>query len=437
MASQNIIKNKMIRRLWIMIVVLVAITSLFIVSIYAASNLQNETPALSQDSMIYAIADAGVDRVVEHLKKDYPRYLSSDDEITLYDNELFNKGSYSAFYARDPNRANNLLITSRGKLGDDSRIVRVSIRQIPSVFKYALVANGNVYFEQDDKGHAFSLINGNVHANGDIDIKGQQVFINRPNYKGEDGWQFNRLYSPDYSISSKGDIIPASSIYSGAYDLSAKSRLDFPRINYTFYSDQNNFDLQEVHIYSSTKKDWSVSELNSYFTPTDPYTSSIIVFEEGGIRITGEGTIASTILVGTSKKNRSGYGIEIAADRGRVINLMPQSGPALIAEEIKLSGDINMGTQNSGAIVIAGKKFEIESQGVGSKKKNHTSHVVLHGALILGNSTSDNNVFHLASDESADFTLMINYTDTVLDKLPASWQALGSTFIHEEYRIEE
>ncbi len=436
MKNRNLFNNKKRVIFWLAAIVLASSIALAITLTYPLPYARQIEVNQNNSNSALDIASTGIDRVIKSFGEDYPIVTNSDEWVTKYKDHKSRGGTYTTSYKKDPDKAGNILIISKGSLGNDQGTIRVSVRQMPSIFNYTLVANGDVSFERKNESSAYGLINGDVHTNGNIDISGKRVFINNPNFKGEKGWQTNLYYDPEYSISAVGKIMPATTVYSGEHASTSKDqRIEFPAFDFAFYKDQSNFKDMEVKIYSSNKKSWSVSEINDHFAPADPYSGSIIVFESGDIRITGSGTITSTILVGPSVD--SSGDIEIIADKNSFINLIPQSGPALVASIIRLSGDINIGTHDSGAIVAATKQFEIEALSSTSTNKKYASHVVMHGTLVLGDATSENSVFDLSGRGLADFVFKLNYTSTVLDKLPNAWQVLGTTVIHEDYRIEE
>ena len=404
-------------------------------SVTAAYLTQTElllTQIQSESSKAFNIAEAGVERALAKYGQNYPKNIPVEN-TAIFTEESLNGGDYSTFYKKDPKRVGNMLITSHGGYNDHERTIEVSVRGVPLIFNYGVIVNGGMQFEGSIKGVGYGLINGNVHANGDMNFEGGHFFINTPTYQGPTGWQVNPFYDPEFTLTADGNIVPNSSTFAGGYDPVNTNPVQFPQIDYDFYRDQTNFTNQEVFVYSGDIKNWTVASFNALFAPTGSYTSSIVIMEEGGVHITGGGTITSTILVGPSETDMRD--IEFFADIGQVINLMPAISPSILASMVHFGGDVNVGTPDAGAVIIATEMVQIEGQWNNSgrnKKQNQPSNVIIHGTLAVGDALNDETMFDLSGPDNAQNSLQIHYTKTVLDRLPAGWELWGETSMYKD-----
>lgn len=420
--------------IWIItIMAMVGTTTAFMTQ----SNLTT-TELQSDSTLAFNIAEAGVERLLSDYGQNYPKTVPQNNTV-VYDNVSFNNGQYTTSVAKDSNakRPGNILITSTGTYKNRTRTIIVSVRGVPEIFNYGIISNSALEFEGKIKGQGYALINGNVHANGDVKMEGSHIFINTPTYQSDTGWQDNPYYDPQWELTAMGSVNPNNPAFTGNYNSTDTASVNFPTLDYAFYEQQSNFTEQQVYIYVGNKENWTVAEFNSYFAPSPPYTSSIVVFKgddnKGEIKLTGSGTITATILTGTSKDNEGE--IEIMADPGGTINIMPAIGLALVGEEIEIGGNVNIGTQDNGAIVIASKEFEIEGEWNGhehNNRQNVPSNITMWGSLALGQAGSVECEFELDGGDNAQNNFNLNFTDTINNNLPAGWDDWGTVMMYKD-----
>jgi len=421
--------------IWIItIMAMIGTTTAFVTQ----SHLSN-TELQSDSTLAFNIAEAGVERLLSNYGQDYPKNIPSD--ITpVYTDVAFNNGNYTTSISKDNNvnRTGNILITSTGTYKKTSRTIIVSVRGVPEIFNYGIISNNNLEFESKIKGQGYALINGNVHANGNVNLEGSHIFLNTPTYQGDSGWQNNPYYDPQWALTAMGDVVPNNPAFTGNYNATDTSQVQFPTLDYEYYRQQSNFTNQQVFVYTGNRTDWTVADFNNFFAPSPPYTSSIVVFEgnngDGEIKISGSGTITATILTGTSSNNEGE--IEIMADPGGTINIMPAIGLALVGDELEIGGTVNIGTQDNGAIVIASKEIEIEgkAQEGGNHHHHHSipSNVTMWGSLAIGKAGSNEAELELDGEDNAQNNLNLNFTDSINDNLPAGWDKWGTVLMYKD-----
>jgi len=412
--------------------VVAIVTMLSVTAAYLTQTELLQTQVQSKSVVAFNIAEAGVERALAKYGQNYPSNIPTQKTL-LYDDQSLNGGSYTTYYQKDPDRNNNILITSSGGYEGHDRTIQLSVRGVPQIFNYGMIVNGNMSFEGSIKGVGYGLINGNVHSNGDMNFEGGHFFINTLTYQSATGWKDNPYYNPDYVLSAEGNIVPKTSNFAGGYDPVNTDPVQFPQVDYDFYGDQSNFTDQEVIVYVGGKKNWTVAEFNSFFAPSAPYSSSIVTMEQGDISITGGGTITSTILVGPSETDMRD--IDFQSDKNQVINLMPAISPTIFARMVHFGGDINVGTPDAGAVVIATNMIMVEGQWNNAKKnqqQNMPSNIVIHGTLAVGDAANTNTMFDLSGPDNAQNSLQIHYTPTVIDRLPAGWELWGETLMYKD-----
>lgn len=409
------------------IIFFVAIGMVIAASVAFATTTQlSTTETESKRTLAFNIAESGIERAISFYGQNYPVVLPQVN-TTVYQDEALNNGTYSTYIIEDPDKPGNILMSSIGTFKGQKRKLLVSLRGVPAVFNFAVASNAPE-LELEGDGHAgsgYALINGNIHSNGTIDFDGNQIFTNTATYWDGTSWVANPNYDPAWALTATGGINPADPTYIGNNYQSGADSLDFPKVDYTYYRNQANFTYQQVFNYSGGRSDWTVAEFNTQFAPTAPYTSSIVILNDGDIDLTGGGTITATILTGTSENNMGRA--TIMADAGKSINFIPAINLAFVAERYEIGGTVNFGTEENGAIVIVTEEFEIEPD-----SDDVPADITMWGTLILGQDNDGSVDFEL--DRTGDYAnkITINYTETVHQNLPGGWKEFGLTLMYKD-----
>ena len=404
---------------FVAIIMIIAAT----VSFVTTSQISN-TQTQSERTLAFNIAEAGIERAISYYGQNYPIVIPTVNTV-VYENEPLNDGTYSTYIIEDPDRPGNILMSSIATFKGQKRKLLVSLRGVPAVFNYAIASNApELELEGDDHaGTGFALINGNIHANGSIDIDGGQIFTNTATYWDGSAWVANPYYDPSWTVTATGGINPVDPTYIGNNQTGVSS-IDFPKVDYAYYNDQSNFSKAEVFNYGGGQESWTVAEFNAQFAPTAPYTSSIVI-TNGDIDLSGSGTITATILTGSSADNLGRA--TIMADQGGSINFFPPLNLAIVAERYEVGGTVNFGTEENGAIVIVTEEFEVEPD-----SGDTPADITMWGTLILGQDNDSTVDFEL--DRTGDYPnkITINYTETVHKNLPAGWSNFGVTLMYKD-----
>lgn len=429
------------------------VTLIAILGVTVSFMTQNQlatTQTAGNSTSAFDIAEAGIEQLLSYYGQgNFPTATSIDTVAVGYNSQTLNNvslngGSYTVSIMKDtdPSRSGNIVVTSKGTLKGQARTIKVSIRGVPQVFNYGVISNGALQFEGNVKGQGYALINGNVHANGSVNLEGSHVFMNTPTYNGQGGWVANPNYNPAWALTATGNVNPNDPSFTGNYISTDTSSVQFPTLDYAYYQKQANFTNQEVIIYSGSTTNWTVANFNKPavvdsqgnwisggFGATAPYTSAIVVFKggDGDINITGSGTITATILAGTSQSSEGE--IKVTADPGATINFVPAIGLAIVGSEVQIGGNVNIGTKDAGAIVIATDEFQIEGESKGKKKV--PSSVTMWGSLVLGQNGKSNAEIELDGDNTQN-SFNLNYTGTINNNLPAGWDNWGTTTMYKD-----
>jgi len=407
------------------VIFFVAIVTIISASVaFTTTNQLINTETASKRTLAFNVAEAGLERLIGVYGQDFPTSIPQIETI-IYDNEPLNGGSYTLTVVKDTDNVNAIKIKSIGTIDGHQRTIEVILTGMPEVFNYAVASNTELELENDsDAGTAYALINGNIHANGGIDLDGGQIYVNTPTYDDGTGSKPNPYYDSNWKVSATGGINPNDPTYIGGYDPTDNSPINFPKIDYNYYKDQANFTNQQVFVGASSDE-YTVAEFNAEFTPTPPYTSSIVVLNDRDISITGQGTITATILTGDSADNMGRMWVN--ADPGKTINFVPAIGMALTADRFEFSGNVNIGTEGQGAIVIATGEIEIEEAG-DSSPANFT----LWGSFLLGQNGDSDVDIEIDGLSNAQNHIEFNYTDSVHRNLPPGWSNWGSTLMFKD-----
>ena len=308
-------------------------------------------------------------------------------------------------------------MSSIGTFKGQKRKLLVSLRGVPAVFNYAIASNrGELELENDGgEGSTYMLINGNLHSNGDIDIDGGKIYVNTPTYNDGSGSVPNPYYDPNWKTTAVGSINPNDPTYIGGYDPTDNTPIDFPIIDYSYYKNQANFTDQQVFV-GADDEEYTVAEFNAEFAPSPPYSSSIVVINDRDLNITGSGVITATILTGTSSSDMGRLSIH-AGSGG--IDFIPAIGMAFTADRMELIGDINVGTEDQGGIIIVGEWLDVDDGSGGG--------LTLWGSLLLGQGDDD----EIEVEIEGNF-IEVNYTDTVHNNLPTGWSNWGGVLMYKD-----
>ncbi len=395
----------------------VAIVSIISASVAftTASQLTN-TETASDRTLAFNIAEAGLERLIGVYGQDFPTSFPQS-ETFIYNDEPLNGGSYTLSVVKDPDNVNGVKIKSVGTLDGHQRTIEVTLKGIPEVFNYAMASNaGELELENDGgEGSTYMLINGNVHSNGSIDLDGGKIYVNTPFYNEGAGSVPNPYYDPQWKVTSVGGINPNDPNFIGGYDPSDNAPINHPKIDYSYYKNQANFTDQQVFV-GANRESYTVAQFNAEFAPTPPYTSSIVVINDRDLDITGSGVITATILTGSSSSDMGRLSIH-AGSGG--IDFMPVIGIAFTADRMELIGDINVGTEAQGAIIVVGEELDVDDGSGGG--------LTLWGTLLLGQKDDD----EIEIEIEGNF-IEINYTDSVHRNLQPGWSNWGSTLMYKD-----
>lgn len=395
----------------------VAIVTIISASVaFSTATQLTSTNTASKRTLAFNIAEAGLERLIGMYGQDFPTTIPQN-ETMIYNDEPLNGGSYNVSVVVDPDNENGVKIKAIGTIDGNERTIEVTLTGIPEVFNYAMASNrGELELENDGgEGSTYMLINGNVHSNGNIDIDGGKIYANTPTYDAGSGSIPNPYYDPQWKVTAVGGINPNDPNYIGGYDPTDNAPINHPIIDYSYYKNQANFTEQQVFV-GTNDDEYTVAQFNAEFAPTAPYTSSIVVVNDRDLSITGSGVITATILTGSSANDMGRLWIN-AGSGG--IDFIPTIGIAFTADRMELIGNINVGTEEQGGIIIVGTELDIDDDNGGS--------LDVWGSMLLGQGDDDEIEIEIEGNY-----IELNYTSSIHRNLPSGWSNWGSTLMYKD-----
>ena len=183
----------------------------------------------------------------------------------------------------------------------------------------------------------------------------------------------------------------------------------------------------------------NVHQFNAYTAPTDSaYTSSVVnIFDtlehlefygpDAGETV----PVTATILVGNSAINDSPSGRIDFYGNGGTIDFVPENGLAIVSGVVKFRAleedgnlGVNIGSENSGAIVIASSEVKITSEGTSDLDFTLNGSLVVGGDDLEGDNDNDNNAVVEIEGLTNGTSINFNYVKT--DSVPSGWLTDGS-----------